>query len=197
MDWDTLNRKISTHAWTTEFRALSVEKMMEKFVRVCYNTSEQCVPPKARARKGTKSKIPRDRYNLMRRRRRINVQLRKTLSESRRNKLKTEARNIEKDLQKSYRNSREHSEEKAVGAIKSNSKFFFSYAKRFSSIKSSVGPLINAASQVVACPLKMAEMLVNQYSKVFSKPQKPMEDPSEVFPDSFNSGHPWIHDINF
>ena len=113
-------------------------------------------------------------------------------------KLKLEATNIEKDLQKSYRRSRELSEEKAVGAIKSNSKFFFSYAKKFSKVKSSVGPLIDAGSLVIACPLKMARMLANQYSKVFSKPQKPMEEPTVVFPDSRISGsHPWLHDINF
>lgn len=197
VEWDTLNEKLLMHDWKTEFRALSAENMLERFISVCFNASEECVPPKARAGNRTKSKIPRDRYNLMRKRRRINAQLRKTRSETRRNKLKLDARNIEKELQKSYRRSREYSEEKAVGAIRSNSKFFYSYAKKFSTIKSSVGPLIDAASQIVACPMKMAEMLANQYSKVFSTPQKPMEEPSEVFPDRDYNSHPWIQDINF
>ena len=172
--------------------------MLEKFIQVCFNYCEECVPEKNGVRKkGAKSKIPRDRYNLMRRRRRINVQLRKTRSESRRGKLKLEARNIEKELQKSYRRSREHNEDKAVGTIKCNVKFFYSYAKRYSSVKSSVGPLIDAASQTIACPLQMAELLAHQYSKVFSIPLKTMEDAYDVFPDTANNEHPWMNDINF
>ena len=141
------------HDRRAEFRAQSNENMLDRFMKVCMNATEDCLPLKSRARKKKKlSKIPRDRYNLMRRRRRINVQLRKTRSELRRNKLKAEARNIEKKLQESYRSSREYSEGKAVGAIRNNCKYFFSYAKKFNTIKTTVGPLTDAASQIISCP---------------------------------------------
>ena len=66
----------------------------------------------------------------MRRRRRINMQLRKTTAESRRLKLKTEAREVEKKLQNSYRCSRAAQEHKAVGAIKKNSKILLHLRKK-------------------------------------------------------------------
>ena len=118
VDWDNMNHKLMSHDWKAEFRALSVEDMMERFLNVCLHAADECVPLKTREReKKTRSKIPRDRSNLMRKRRRINTQLQKTRSESMRNKLKLEARNIEKERQRSYRSSREYCESKAVGAI--------------------------------------------------------------------------------
>ena len=118
----------------------------------------------------------------MRRRRRINSQLRKTTSEARRKKLKEEAREIEKALQQSYRRSRDFSENKAVNAIKRNSKYFYSYASKFSKIRSAVGPFIDTASSIVTCPLKIGAMLLEQYSKVFSEPREPMQEPGDIFP---------------
>ena len=198
VDWDSLNSELTSHDWRAEFRARSPEDMLDRFLEVCLSTAEEQVPLKARVRKnGNASKIPRDRRNLMRQRRRVNAQLRKTTSEPRRKKLKLQNRDIEKRLQNSYRQSRKYSEDKAVGAIKHNSKYFFSYARKFSSVKTSVGPLIDAVSNIVTCPMRMAEMLGNQYSKVFSEPREPMLGPDEIFPDHINPDRPWINDINF
>ena len=132
----------------------------------------------------------------MRRRRRISVQLRKTTSDARRKKLKTEAKDVEKKLQQSYRQSRETSESKAVSAIKRNVKYFFGYAKKFSTIKTGIGPFIDAAQNIVSCPLKMAEMLSTQYSGVFSSPKEPMKEASEIFPDGSRT-EPWLHNVPF
>ena len=117
----------------------------------------------------------------MRRRRRINAQLRKTTSESRRQKLKSEAKEIVKKLQASYKRSRSEGEHKAVSAIKRNSKYFFAYAKKFSSVKVGIGPLLNSAKHIITCPLQMAEMLSDQYSSVFTEPRRKMPSPDEIF----------------
>ena len=198
VDWNSLDDELRNYNWSAEFRALTPEKMLDKFLQVCLSIAKDYVPLKARAKKqGNTSKIPRDRRNLMRRRRRVNTQMRKTTSEARRKKLKLQARDIEKKLQDSYRQSRKFGEDKAVGAIKHNSKYFFSYARKFSSVKASVGPLIDAVSNIVTCPMKMAEMLAEQYSKVFSEPREPMLEPEELFPNHINPSSPWLHDIRF
>ena len=199
VNWESLNKTFMNINWRSEFRGLSPARMLDRFLNICYSYSNKVVPRKARANKRGKkgSKIPRDRYNLMRTRRRVNTQLLKTQSEAKRTKLKIQARDIEKALQSSYRNSRDYKEEKAVSAIKTNSNFFFSYAKSFSSVKETVGPLVDAAAQIVSCPLKMAEMLSQQYSKVFSTPIQPMEDAADVFPDTYNSEQPRLCDIPF
>ena len=115
------------------------------------------------------------------------MQLQKVTSENRRKKLMTEVRDIEKKLQKSYR---------AVDAIKTNSKYFFSYAKKFSKVVSGIGPLMDIAKTLVTSPTQMAEMLSTQYSSVFSEPKEEMEDPEDVFPDG-NYSEYWIHNVAF
>ena len=119
----------------------------------------------------------------MRKRRRINVQLRKTTSEARRKKLKAEARQVEKELIKSYQQSQRECEAKAVNSIKRNSKYFFSYAKKFSSVKTGIGPFIDATKDLVTNPIKMAKMLAEQYSRAYSTPKEPLPKAKEIFSD--------------
>ena len=63
-------------------------------------------------------------------------------------------------------------EHKAVSAITRNSKYFFSYAKKFSTISTVLGPLIDIDNKVISCPQKMADMLAEQYNSVFSIPKE-------------------------
>ena len=75
-------------------------------------------------------------------------------------------RNIDKELAER--------ELKAVECVKNNPKYFFSYAKRFSKLKSNIGPLRDTESGILQHdPQKMAEILQTQYSSVFSDPKNP------------------------
>ena len=194
-DWDGLNLELRNHDWTSEFRSQDPRDMLHRFINICASVATNHVPTRKR-HSHSGNRIPRERRNLMRRRRRITEQLRKTTSEARRKKLKTEAKEIEKKLQKSYRQSQEHSENKAVSAIKKNVKFLYGYAKKFCTVKAGIGPFIDAAQNIISCPQKIAEMLSTQYSSVYSSPKEPMEDANEIFPDSYPTGH-WIHNVPF
>ena len=61
-------------------------------------------------------------------------------------------------------------EEKAVKSIEVNSKYFFSYVRAKSKVKSKIGPLLNAEGKFTNKSNEMAEILSQQYTKVFSKP---------------------------
>ena len=62
-------------------------------------------------------------------------------------------------------------ERKAVQCVKKNPKYFFSYAKRFSKLKSNIGPLrISSTGTLQHDAKEMAEILQDQYSSVFSDP---------------------------
>ena len=77
------------------------QDMLSRFIDICLNTSAKHVPVnRISAGLRSNSRIPRNRKNLMRRRRRIAVQLQKVTSENRHKKVMTEARDIEKKLQK-------------------------------------------------------------------------------------------------
>jgi hypothetical protein len=196
-NWAGLEEEMQNQDWETAFDGLDLNDMMSHFLGICLDAARKHVPVK-QGRSGSKSRghIPRERKNLMRRRRRVNAQLRKTISEPRREKLKTEARDIEKKLQASYRRSRDEREHKAVSAIKRNAKYFYSYAKKFSQVKVAIGPLMDAAKTLITCPLQMAEILSEQYSSVFSEPREAMQQPKEIFSDD-NSDGPQLQDFIF
>ena len=182
IDWTGMERELKDHNWNLEFRACSPEKMLKKFVEICIDISIKYVPlRKTRGKSQTKSHIPRDRKNLMRRKRRITAQLRKTTSEARRKKLKGESVQVERTLIKSYQQSQKDRETKAVNAIKRNSKYFFSYAKKFSTAKVGIGPFFDYTKNLVTSPIKMAEMLSEQYSSVYSVPKQALPKAKEIF----------------
>ena len=76
-----------------------------------------------------------------------------------------------------------------------NAKYFFSYAKRFLSVKSKIGPLIDSKKNIVSASECMANMLADQYSSVFSKPLTQLNTAEEIF--SGPSGNTFITDIVF
>ena len=61
-------------------------------------------------------------------------------------------------------------EQKAVSKIKSNPKFFFSYAKSFSQTKSGVSMLFDENERITTDPKEMADILQKQFASVYSDP---------------------------
>ena len=57
--------------------------------------------------------------------------------------------------------------------IKSNPRYFYSFAKRFAKSQSRIGPLKKPDGEYENRPSEMAELLQNQFSKVFSDPSAP------------------------
>ena len=107
-----------------------------------YDICLKLIPKKSSQNKG-RSKSELIRLKLTRRRRRINKLISCITSPSRKSKLNGELIKIEKNLQKMYRQDQNFAEAKAVSNIKKNPKFFFDYAKKFSKIKSNIGPLVD------------------------------------------------------
>ena len=182
--WMGLNNELKDHNWSQEFWSADPDSRLRCFIDVCSAAASEYIPErKAFSKTSVKSRIPKEKKNLMRRRRRINSQLRKSTSEARRRKLKEEAKEVEKKLQSSYCQSRKNSEDKAIGAIKRNSKYFFSYAKKFSCVRTGVGPLIDATGKLVTCAKEMAEILTSQYRSVWSEPKEKLQEATELFPE--------------
>jgi len=73
-------------------------------------------------------------------------------------------------LTQSYKKEEQLNEQKAVDAIKTNPKYFYSYTKRHSKVKTKVGPLVNKDKKLVTNNKEMADILQNQYKSAFSTP---------------------------
>ena len=196
VDWDGLRHELDSHDWEEDFKDMGPSEMLKCFLEICTKCAVKFVP----VRKSTEKKashIPRDRRILMRRRTKVNKQLTCVTSEARRARLTAESRDIEKKLQASYRSQKADMEHKAVQSIKKNSKYFFSYARKFSKLSSGIGPLIDAANNIVVCPEKMASMLSAQYNSVFSTPKKPLENPCTMFPEENDPTGNFISNVEF
>ena len=75
-------------------------------------------------------------------------------------------------------------ESKAVGRIKSNPKYFYSYAKSLSKVKSSISMLINKEGNVLTDPQNIANTFQEQFCSVFSDPDSPFtKDPDFAEPE--------------
>ena len=61
----------------------------------------------------------------------------------------------------------------ALSRIKANPKYFFSYAKSLSKVKSSIIMLVTSDDSITNNPSKMADILQNQFTSVFSDPNAP------------------------
>ena len=55
-------------------------------------------------------------------------------------------------LQRDYSSEKKLQEDHAVASIKTNSKHFYSYAKKLSKTHVGIGPLTNSNSETVSCP---------------------------------------------
>ena len=109
--------------------------------------------------------------NLHRKKRRLNKQILKAKTQNKKQRLFSKLITVEAKLHKLYRQTKTHEEAKAVNSINENTKYFFSYAKRKSKIKSKIGPLLNKITgEMTIDSVEMADILAEQYSSVFSIP---------------------------
>ena len=106
----------------------------------------------------------------MRKRKKVSDQLKLQLSEARRKKLQRKLVDIEISLQKSHQADKVVAENKAIQAIKNNSKYFFSYAKKHSTLTCKVGPLLDENNMYTGSSSKMSEIFSKQYQSVFTEP---------------------------
>ena len=82
-------------------------------------------------------------------------------------------------------------ERKAVECVQNNPRYFFSYAKKFSKLRSNIGPLKDGNGTLHHDPEKMAQLLQEQFSSVFSNPENTeLKDTTNSLPEissTFNS----------
>ena len=194
-NWIQLKTELEHYNWTAALSEInSPDEQLSHFISKCETISADHVPLRRQAAPSRKSKIPRERRILMRRRTKVTKQLAKHQPPSKSRQLNNELVEIELKLQDSHNNQLSAQEKRAVACIKRNPKYFYSYVKRFSKSKPSIGPLLNSLSQFAVDNEEMASILSSQYSSVFSTPKKPPINPADFFNSSNQSN---ITDFDF
>ena len=150
-----------------------MEDLYERILKETLRVAVRYVPQKRRQE--NKGKIPRDRKVLMRKRTKINKRIESSVNEHNIRVMKLKIENIEARLIESHSAERRHCEEKAVGAISTNPKYFYKYARKHSNIRARVGPLLDSEGRACSAADAVAELLRDQYEKVFSTPRELQE----------------------
>ena len=191
--WDDVICDLQTYDWPSEFLNLTHDEMLIKFTDIIETVAKRHVPAKASVRKKSRTKIPRVRRNLMRKRSKLHKKLQSAdLSEIRQTNIQHKLVNIEILLQDSYKSQNTRNEQHAVDAIRRNPKYFFGYAKKYLKTKSKIGPLLNENNEYTPVSKEMAEILRLQYESVFSD-----QLPNSVYTQSAKQATGELNDISF
>ena len=198
VDWQSLTDALAAHPWNEEFANKSPDECLNGFISVSLHYSEKHVPPRTKAaRPPTTSlfnRIPREQRCLLRKRCKFRKRYFTETNPIVKANLKKKLIANEKKIAECDTSRRNKREQQAISKIKCNPKFFFSYAKSLSKTKVGIGPLIcNRTKTLIASPSKMAEILNEQYSSVFSNPRKD----TAVFCDNDPACEISIEDIQF
>jgi hypothetical protein len=169
IDWDLLCKCVTDENWNEHVKeAQSVQEAKINFDRVLLGHCTQLVP--VRKQQSVRSRFHSQRKVLMKKR---TVKRSKLLRESvphRNEQLKKDLLSIENKIIKSHEEERKHDEYKAIENIKTNSKYFFTFAAKFSTSKTKIGPFVQENGEIVDDARQMSEMLNEQYGSVFSTP---------------------------
>ena len=167
-DWNTITQDISESNLVINMQQLNTEDALGLFIQsigdICVNNA-----PIKKCKSKCISSFFKHRKALMRKRRKLIIKSKKH-GLTRRGKIKEQLDDIESELLKCHNDERLHDENKALDRIKSDPNYFFKYAKKFSKTATEVGPLLNANGVLVNDKRSMSEMLLKQFSSVFSTP---------------------------
>ena len=127
INWDEICEDLLEIDWKLDFTGKYPDDILDSINRQLYDICSRHIPLKGKRRH--KSIIPRDRKIIMRKRIKLNKRL-KTATGQQKISSKRELDTLEYKLLNSHRKERETRELQAIDSIKTNSKFFFVYAKK-------------------------------------------------------------------
>ena len=144
-DWELLITSLCDIDWSVLLADLSAIDCFNTFMTtvsiICQN-----VVPQHRAKTTHISKHHRERKTLMKKRAKLKKRLK---SCNRPEIIQNLISSIESDILCSHKNERLYDEELAVGRIKTDSNFFFRFAKKFSITKQDIGPFYDGAGDLI------------------------------------------------
>ena len=161
VDWKTLR----SHCSFEEFPIVFTDTLLQIFLICCPRKKISNGRPKALNALRRKKKRVLARYNALLSKSHSNSEHVAALQ----SKLALICYEIKDEINKSL----DRKEALALSRIKANPKYFFSYAKSLSKVKSSISMLVTSDDSITNNPSKMADILQNQFTSVFSDPNAP------------------------
>ena len=172
-DFDIISEELKKVDWEDLKESCCEQDFPVLFTETLFQICKSTVP-----KKKLPTGKPKAVNSLRRKKRKLNVRLDAVQSqeypdEKRTKELKDNIALLCFEIKEAINHSLDYKELKAVEKIKSNPKFFYSYAKSHSQIKSSLSMLFNKEKNITTDPKEMADVLQDQFSSVYSDPNAP------------------------
>ena len=173
-DFDQIRNHLKSVDWDTLHDSCPSAHFPELLRLTVLQTCELHVPPKVSSRK-PENKHCKNRRTLRRNRRNLQSKLNRiqSLTPHQTNnidRIKNKLEEIHEKIRESIVEQQLEQELRAVKSIKENPRFFYSYSKKYAKCRTNIGPLLDSENKLQNDPKKMADLLQEQYSSVFSDP---------------------------
>ena len=178
-DIDRIKNMLSDIDWNVLRGHCSFEEFPILFTDTLLQICQICVPQKK-----INSGRPKAFNALRRKKKRVLARYNALLSKDNSNPehvatIKSKLALICYDIKDEINKNLDQKEALAVSRIKTNPKYFYSYAKSLSKIKSSISMLFSTDGTIINDPSKMADILQDQFTSVFSNPNDPNVKPPD------------------
>ena len=172
-DFPAISQKLTSVKWKDLWDASSPEEFPELFTQTVLQICETCCPKKV----PPKSKTPPLVRIPSRRKRKLQDKLNAAENNphcpvARIDSLKRKLALAHIDIRDAVNLKLLNQEQQAVSKVKSNPKYFYSYAKKFSKKKCSISMLFDESNNISSKPRDIANLLQKQFISVFSDPNK-------------------------
>ena len=178
-DWMRFEKLLDLIDIEKEFgRAENVEKKVKKLYDLLESTTSLVFPKKKMfddtetSAQERGNKIPKKIRQLMRRKKKVSAQVLSSKSWQKNFKKMEELKEIENELDKSYRENRQKKEKEAIKTLLRHPKYFYSYQRTFSKTTDKITGFIGENGEIVTDAFKQSEMLRKQYQSVYSQPME-------------------------
>ena len=176
-DWEKIRKDLSEIQWSEKLNNFSTVEDMYRYLEDQLTTT--CVKhAPERIGRNKKTGIPRNRLQLIRKRKRTNATInllkyvapKTAKSAARIEKLNTKKLKIEEEMKLLIKEELMQKEINALKHMRKNPKYFYSYVKKFGKTENRIGPLKDDQGKLNSDPADKANILQDQYIKVFSNP---------------------------
>ena len=168
VNWNQINENLLNENWHHLIieSASSVQEAKSNFDKILLKHCQKNVPRKRSQKK--RGYFHAKRKVLMSKRTQKCRQLAHESCPHRAEQLNNCLVEIETQIKSLHDRERAQNEVTAIENIKTNSRYFFSYAAKFSTAKSKIGPFVTETGDIVDNNMQMSEMLSAQYSSQFT-----------------------------
>ena len=192
-DMTQLRAALQAVEWDEELEGMDGTQAMDKFYMVLDREVKKFVPKKLRRKSSRPMWMNKNILRMIRKKRRL---WRSYTTDERTKKdyaSFTAFKKVQKEVEKAVKNAKKKLERNLAKNAQKNQKAFYSYIKKKTSNKVTVGPLKNPDGNLVVDDKEMAEILNNHYCNMFTR--EDLSDMPSV--ENLYHGEEYLSSVNF